>query len=239
MILSTLGLPFPHGFVFGNSRATSQWVTHHGSVLATFSLNFGVPTEPEANELTKGIVLEYTFKDHSLRRLHRSTILSALGLNHALTILFLGTHVSRTSQWVTHHGSALATFSLNFGVSTEPEASELPKGLSESSFLFSHLLLPLACITIIFFTNTTTNVPYPLFFYSDLQTSLSSSQPISSPTPTNPVVPGAASQMVQGAGSVASEQGHGEICTLIWYDNAPHPKIGGWGEVGWRGLRVR
>ncbi|RXI06806.1 hypothetical protein DVH24_025942 [Malus domestica] len=46
MILFALGLPFPHGFVFGNSRATSQWVTHLGSALASFSLNFGVPTEP-------------------------------------------------------------------------------------------------------------------------------------------------------------------------------------------------
>ena len=44
-------------FVFGNSRATSQWVTHHGITLAPFSLNFGVPTEPEASELPKGLVL--------------------------------------------------------------------------------------------------------------------------------------------------------------------------------------
>ena len=56
-ILSFLGLPFPHGFVFGNSRATSQWVTHHGIALAPFLLNFGVPTEPKANELPKGLVL--------------------------------------------------------------------------------------------------------------------------------------------------------------------------------------
>ncbi|CAN6711205.1 unnamed protein product [Malus baccata var. baccata] len=56
-ILSALGLPFPHGFVFGNSRATSQWVTHTGSALASFSLNFKVPTEPEASELPKGFVL--------------------------------------------------------------------------------------------------------------------------------------------------------------------------------------
>ena len=33
-------------------------------------------------------------------RLCRSTILSALGPGHALTVLFLGTH-TRTSQWVT------------------------------------------------------------------------------------------------------------------------------------------
>ena len=56
-ILSALGLPFPHGFVFRNSRATSQWVTHHGIALAPFSLNFGVPTEPEASELPKVLVL--------------------------------------------------------------------------------------------------------------------------------------------------------------------------------------
>ncbi|CAN6695969.1 unnamed protein product [Malus baccata var. baccata] len=56
-ILSALGLPFPHGFVYGNSRATSQWVTHPGSALAPFSLNFEVPTEPEASELPKGLVL--------------------------------------------------------------------------------------------------------------------------------------------------------------------------------------
>ncbi|KAM2657000.1 hypothetical protein EV1_012422 [Malus domestica] len=56
-ILSALGLPFPHGFVFGNSRVTSQWVTHPGSALASFSLNFGVPMEPEASELPKGLVL--------------------------------------------------------------------------------------------------------------------------------------------------------------------------------------
>ena len=64
----------------------------------------------------------------SQARLHRSTILSALGPDHALTVLFLGTH-TRTSQWVTHHGIALARYSLNFGVPMEPEASELPKGL--------------------------------------------------------------------------------------------------------------
>ncbi|RXH74468.1 hypothetical protein DVH24_029189 [Malus domestica] len=55
--------------------------------------------------------------DHFPGSLHyRSTILSALGLDHALT-------------WVTHHEIALASFLLNFGVPTEPEASELPKCL--------------------------------------------------------------------------------------------------------------
>ncbi|KAM1257809.1 hypothetical protein ACFX2J_037316 [Malus domestica] len=52
-----LGLPFLNGFVFGNSRATSQWVTHPGSALTSFLLNFGVPTKPEASELPKGLVL--------------------------------------------------------------------------------------------------------------------------------------------------------------------------------------
>ena len=56
-ILSALGLPFPHGFVFGNSRAICQWVTHDGIALASFWLNFGVPMEPEASELPKGLVL--------------------------------------------------------------------------------------------------------------------------------------------------------------------------------------
>ena len=55
-------------------------------------------------------------------------ILSALGPNHALTVLFLGTHI-RTSQWVIHPGNALARYSLNFRVPIEPEASALPKGL--------------------------------------------------------------------------------------------------------------
>ncbi|CAN6586417.1 unnamed protein product [Malus baccata var. baccata] len=35
------------------------------------------------------------------------SILSALGPDHALMVLFLGTH-TRTSQWVTHPGIALA-----------------------------------------------------------------------------------------------------------------------------------
>ncbi|KAI5311016.1 hypothetical protein L3X38_026305 [Prunus dulcis] len=37
----------PHGFVSGNSRATSQWVTHPGIALAPNSLNFEVPTTPK------------------------------------------------------------------------------------------------------------------------------------------------------------------------------------------------
>ncbi|KAM1095041.1 hypothetical protein ACFX2B_009841 [Malus domestica] len=64
----------------------------------------------------------------SRARLHRTTILSALGPDHTITVLFLGTH-TRTSQWVTHHGIALVRSHFNFGVPMESEASELPKGL--------------------------------------------------------------------------------------------------------------
>ncbi|CAN6716001.1 unnamed protein product [Malus baccata var. baccata] len=102
-ILSTLGLPFPHGFVFGKSRATSQWVTHPGSALAFFSLNFRVPTELGASDLPKSLVLGRDGNIH-------------------LRITLLG-------DWVTHPGSALASFSLNFEVPTKPEANELPKCL--------------------------------------------------------------------------------------------------------------
>ncbi|ONI12409.1 hypothetical protein PRUPE_4G163000 [Prunus persica] len=57
-ILSSLGPPLcPHGFVFGSSRATSQWVTHPGIALAPNSLNFGVPTTPKPLmwDLTSGL----------------------------------------------------------------------------------------------------------------------------------------------------------------------------------------
>ncbi|RXH90335.1 hypothetical protein DVH24_032692 [Malus domestica] len=59
---------------------------------------------------------------------HHRTILSALGPDHVIMVLFLGTH-TRTSQWVTHHGSALVRYSLNFRVPMNSEASELPKSL--------------------------------------------------------------------------------------------------------------
>ncbi|RXI09423.1 hypothetical protein DVH24_034040 [Malus domestica] len=65
----------------------------------------------------------------SRAQLHCNIILSALGPDHAFTVLFLGTHASRTSQWVTYPGNALASFSLNFGVPMEPVASELPKSI--------------------------------------------------------------------------------------------------------------
>ena len=120
------------------------------------SLNFGVPTKPEASELPKGLVLGRDENIHirltrstplgdvgyynppplgarrprrhtsgqglalipnchipaqapttSRARLSCSTILSALGPDHALIVLFLGTHVRRTSQWVTHPENAL------------------------------------------------------------------------------------------------------------------------------------
>ncbi|BFG18452.1 hypothetical protein CerSpe_047260 [Prunus speciosa] len=48
-ILSALGPPLcPYRFVYGSSRATSQWVTHPGIALAPNSLNFGVPMTPKS-----------------------------------------------------------------------------------------------------------------------------------------------------------------------------------------------
>ncbi|RXH76226.1 hypothetical protein DVH24_019114 [Malus domestica] len=55
----------------------------------------------------------------SRARLRRNTILFVLGPNHALMVLFLGTH-SKTSQWVTHSKIALARTRLT---------SEFPKSL--------------------------------------------------------------------------------------------------------------
>ncbi|CAL9016632.1 unnamed protein product, partial [Prunus brigantina] len=50
-IFSALGPPLcPHGFVSGNSRATSQWVTYPGIALA--------PTRLTSDELPKGLVLD-------------------------------------------------------------------------------------------------------------------------------------------------------------------------------------
>ncbi|CAN6561019.1 unnamed protein product [Malus baccata var. baccata] len=156
-ILSALGLSFPHGFVFGNSRATSQWVTHHGSALATFSLNFRVPTELKASELSKCLVLGRDENIHlritpmgdvgcynppplGARRPCWHTSGQGLALIPICHIPARGGTLPRpapppfvfgisraTFQWVTHHGSALATFSLNFRVPTELEANELPK----------------------------------------------------------------------------------------------------------------
>ncbi|RXH87654.1 hypothetical protein DVH24_034554 [Malus domestica] len=94
-----------------NSRVTSRWVTHPGSALASFSLNFGVPMKPETSEFPKGLddIVRFGPGPH----LHG----------------FVSGNSQATSQWVTHHKSALATFSLNFEVPTEPEANELPKGI--------------------------------------------------------------------------------------------------------------
>ncbi|RXH97341.1 hypothetical protein DVH24_036009 [Malus domestica] len=86
-----------------------QWVTHPGSALVSFSLNFGVPTEPEASELEASMICSFW-------------------AYHSLTVLFFG-NSQATSWWITYPVSALASFSLNFGVLMEPVASELPKGL--------------------------------------------------------------------------------------------------------------
>ncbi|XP_070665992.1 uncharacterized protein [Malus domestica] len=152
-----------------NSRATSQWVTHPRSVLASFSLSFGSENKARAflgwvthwevarefpktkswgngkaqsgqyhatvverarDVVDSGRVMTIQPGVHHVPSSlhHRSIILSALGPDHALTVLFLGTH-TRTSQWITHHGSALVRYSLNFGVPVNSETSELPKSL--------------------------------------------------------------------------------------------------------------
>ena len=154
LILSHLGLhhfgsrPRRHGIVSGNSREQNFPVGHPSwECSGPFSLNFRVPTEPEASELPKGLVLGRDENIHirftgstplgdvgsynppplgpdvligtlaphdkvalisnchiparapttSRARLRRSTILFTLGPDHALTVLFLGTHASRTS----------------------------------------------------------------------------------------------------------------------------------------------
>ncbi|RXI00188.1 hypothetical protein DVH24_037736 [Malus domestica] len=65
----------------------------------------------------------------SQARLCRSMILSVLGPDYAIKVLFLGTH-TKTSQWVTHHGIALARTRLTseFLRNLKP-VSSLPKGL--------------------------------------------------------------------------------------------------------------
>ncbi|RXH75814.1 hypothetical protein DVH24_039513 [Malus domestica] len=63
---------------------TSQWVTHHGNALAPFSLNFGVPTEPEANEHPKGLVLYGGGHVHIRHR--GSTPLDDVGSNNPLPL---------------------------------------------------------------------------------------------------------------------------------------------------------
>ncbi|RXH84963.1 hypothetical protein DVH24_041731 [Malus domestica] len=83
----------------------------------------------------------------SWTRLRCSTILFTLGLDHALTVLFLGTHnfpVGHPScDWNSHENFPVShpsydcsrPISLNFEVPTEPEASELPKGEPPNTLL--------------------------------------------------------------------------------------------------------
>ncbi|RXI01548.1 hypothetical protein DVH24_014897 [Malus domestica] len=60
----------------------------------------------------------------SRARLHYSMILSVLGPDHALMVLFLRTHTI-TSQWVTHHGMALVRtrLTLEFRWNLKPVSS--------------------------------------------------------------------------------------------------------------------
>ncbi|RXH78761.1 hypothetical protein DVH24_002279, partial [Malus domestica] len=153
-------------------KRTSQWVTYHGIALARTRLTSKFRWNPKP---------EYTYKAYKILTPGRCGILQSTSLkgptssqthfrpgigsytklshpdpgpNHTLTVLFLGTH-TRTSQW--HNivrfgprprphdfvsGNSHENFpvdhpswdcsranSLNFGVLTKPEASELPKSL--------------------------------------------------------------------------------------------------------------
>ncbi|RXH96497.1 hypothetical protein DVH24_009001 [Malus domestica] len=71
-------------------------------------------------------------------RLHHSTILSALGPDHTLTVLFLGIH-TRTSQWVTHHGIALARTRLT------SEFRQNPKPRCEYTYKAYKIHSPMRC----------------------------------------------------------------------------------------------
>ncbi|CAN6699609.1 unnamed protein product [Malus baccata var. baccata] len=136
MILSALGPDHALTVLFlGTHTRTSQWVTHPGIALARTPIELpkglvlgrdekkyiykdhsprrcGMsqstpirgPTSSSAH-FRPGIGSDTKFIT-SRARLHHSTILSALGPDHALTVLFMGTH-TRTSQWVTHPGIAL------------------------------------------------------------------------------------------------------------------------------------
>ena len=75
----------------------------------------------------------------SRARLRRNTILFALGPDHALTVLFLGTHASRTSQWVTHLGMLWPTGPFPVGHSHE---QNFPVGHPSGE-----LCRPMPCIT--------------------------------------------------------------------------------------------
>ena len=77
MILSALGLPFPHGFVSGNSHQNFPVGHPSWDYSRANSLYFGVPTELEANELPKGLVLG---RDENIHIRHRwSTPLDDVG----------------------------------------------------------------------------------------------------------------------------------------------------------------
>ncbi|RXH88842.1 hypothetical protein DVH24_000441 [Malus domestica] len=109
--------PRHHGFVYGNSHENFP-VGHPWDCSRANSLNLRVPTEPEASlhdQLPRAI---WDVTIHPLRgptswsahfrpRIGSDTKLSYPGPDHTLTVLFLGIH-TRTSQWVTHNGIALA-----------------------------------------------------------------------------------------------------------------------------------
>ncbi|CAN6711167.1 unnamed protein product [Malus baccata var. baccata] len=163
--------PFHHR----STILTSQWVTYHGIALSRYSLNFGVPIEPETSELPKSLMLSRDENIHirfigstplgdvgcynpsplRARRPRRHTSGQGLALipfvtsRPGSTTSWARTH-TRTSQWVTHHGIALAHYSLNFGVPMEPETSEFPKNIMLGRDGNIHIRLigsiPLGCV---------------------------------------------------------------------------------------------
>ncbi|KAI5317219.1 hypothetical protein L3X38_036926 [Prunus dulcis] len=109
-----------------SSRATSQWITPPGIVLAPNSLNFGVPTTPKPGLTSTSAHSHHTVSGSDTKLLHPG-IGSAVARYCPLWAPLSGPHgfvsgSSRaTSQWVTHPGIALAPNSLNFRVPTTPK----------------------------------------------------------------------------------------------------------------------
>ncbi|RXH98418.1 hypothetical protein DVH24_010743 [Malus domestica] len=110
---------------------TELWADLHQLSLVPIEVALGAMASAFAHERGSGSDTKLSHPALSSHHIScsTSTILSTLGPDHALTVLFLGTQESRTSQWVTHPGNALSHFSLNFRVPTESEANELPKSL--------------------------------------------------------------------------------------------------------------
>ncbi|RXH75266.1 hypothetical protein DVH24_029987 [Malus domestica] len=109
---------------------TSKWVTHLRIALVRTRLTSEFRWNPKPVSSQKASCHRRwacTYKAHHPFFVGRCgiTILSALGPDHVLTVLFLGTHM-RTSQWVSHHGIALARtrLTLEFQWNPNPVSSQ-------------------------------------------------------------------------------------------------------------------